>query len=71
MSIAILESLANGHPHKLRNLDGNVIRDELTIGCDGDILAFGIMGEGLCGLGNRHNGVVARAMDPIGAAIST
>ena len=71
VSIAILKSLANSHPYKLRNPDGSVIRDELTIRCDGDILAFGVMGEGLCGLGNGHNGVVARAMDPIGAAIST
>lgn len=69
MAVAILKGLLDGRPHKLRNLGSNLLADEMAVAREGDIPAFGIMGDRLCRLGDRQDRVLAGAVDPIRAAV--
>lgn len=71
MGITVLESLADGSPHKLRDFSRNLLREEMPIARSDHVNALRLMEYSLRSLGDIHDRVLARAMNPIRTAMNT
>lgn len=70
MLVAILESVPDSHPYKIRNLGCNLFRNKMAVGRDSNVLALWILGDSFSRLCNGHDRIIAGAMDPVRSTIS-